>query len=415
MVFRELTIKEFDDFATKFNPATPYQTGAYGTTMSTENYYSYYVGLLDNNEVVAATFIMIKKDDSFKYGYSPRGILIDYTNKELLTQFSKELKKYLSKKDVVAIKINPMIVKNIYDSDYNLISTNPNFDTIFNNLKENGYNHLGYNSYFESFKPRFEAMIELNKDSYSMFENMSKPFRTKVRSAEANGVRIYKGHYDDVATLYSQAKNKYPRKQSYYENLYNNFDKMDDVEIYYAKLDVNVFLKKNQKDYLEQETLNNNLNVEVLNMKGKGHQKLLTKKLEADKTLGLFHERLVNSISLVSSSPNGIILSVVLVTKVKDTVNVMIDSYDKQYNRFNAKHLIIWKLMEKYGKEGYRYFNLGGMTNKVDKRNKYFGLNSYKLGFGSKVYEYIGDLEFVGNKPLYIMFRNTAPIFKKQN
>ena len=91
----------------------------------------------------------------------------------------------------------------------------------------------------------------------------------------------------------------------------------------------------------------------------------------------------------------------------------MIDAHDKNYTSFNAKHLMIWKLIEKYSKEGYRFFNLGGITWKVDSNNKYYGLNNYKLGFGSNVYEYIGDLEFITNKPLYLMYRNTGSLFKK--
>ena len=72
-----------------------------------------------------------------------------------------------------------------------------------------------------------------------------------------------------------------------------------------------------------------------------------------------------------------------------------------------------FRWLAKYSKEGYRLFNLGGITWKVDNTNKYYGLNNYKLGFGSKVYEYIGDLEFVTNKPLYLMYRNTGNLFKK--
>lgn len=413
MVFRELTIKEFDDFASNYNPVTPYQTSAYGITMSGENFYSYYLGLLDNDKVIGATLIIVKTDGSFKYGYAPRGILIDYLNESLLDTFSKELKKYLSKKDIVAIKLNPMIVRNIYDGNYNLSSTNPNYDSIYNILKRHGYNHLGYNNFFEAFKPRFEAIIELKKDYYSLFKNMSKQFRTKVRSAEVNGVRIYKGNYKTIETLYKQAQNKYPRKLAYFENLYNNFDKEQMVEVYYAKLDTSVFLKKNQEDYLEQETITNTINSQILNNRGKSHQKLINKKIEADKALNLYHEKLVRAINLTSSNPDGVILATVMTIKIKDTVKIMVDTYDKEFNNFNAKHLIIWKLIEKYAKEGYHYFNLGGITNKVDSRNKYYGLNAYKLGFGAKVYEYIGDLEFIASKGMYIMYRNTAPLFKK--
>lgn len=414
MIFRELNPEEFNAFAKTYNPSSFYQTSEYGLTMSMENYYSYYLGLINNDKIVAATFVMIKTIGSYKYGYAPRGYLIDYNDYSLLAIFSKEIRKYLNEKGIVAIKLNPSIVKTIYDKNYNLIANNPNYDNMFNNLNKLNYNHLGYNNSFEAFKPRFEAIIELKKDYFTLFKNMDKRFKTKVRSAENNGVRIHKGGYNNLNDLFNQTKGKYPRDLNYFQNLYNNFDKTKSIEIYYAKLEPAIYLKKNQLDYLKVEEYSNKVNDEVIKNQGKSHQKLLNKKMEADKSTNLYHERLVNAINLSANYPNGIILATVLVVKVKDMVTIVMDSYDKKYNSFNAKHLIIWKLIEKFAKEGYHYFNLGGITGKVDKNNKYYGLNTFKLGFGSYVYEYIGDYEFVTNKPLYIMYRNTAPLFKKE-
>ena len=152
---------------------------------------------------------------------------------------------------------------------------------------------------------------------------------------------------------------------------------------------------------------------EVLKNKGKGHQKLLTKKMACDKRLNMSKAKLSDAIDLMAKNPDGITIATVLVIKSRNTVTIMLDSYDKKYTSFNAKHLIIWKLMEKFSKEGYHLFNLGGIVSNVSKDDKYSGLNKYKLGFGSKVYEYIGDLEFITNKPLYLMYKNSGSLFKK--
>jgi lipid II:glycine glycyltransferase (peptidoglycan interpeptide bridge formation enzyme) len=71
--------------------------------------------------------------------------------------------------------------------------------------------------------------------------------------------------------------------------------------------------------------------------------------------------------------------------------------------------------MEKYAKEGYTTFNLGGITNPLEKENKYKGLNDFKLGFGANAIEYIGDLELITNHPLYMIYRNMSPLRKKQS
>ena len=60
---------------------------------------------------------------------------MDYTNKDLLVNFTKELKKFLNKKDVIAIKICPPIIKNILDGNKTVIGVNPKFNECFELLK----------------------------------------------------------------------------------------------------------------------------------------------------------------------------------------------------------------------------------------------------------------------------------------
>lgn len=72
--------------------------------------------------------------------------------------------------------------------------------------------------------------------------------------------------------------------------------------------------------------------------------------------------------------------------------------------------------MEKYAKEGYEKFNLGGISNpQLKDKNKYQGLNEFKLGFGAKAVEYIGDLELVTSHILYALYRNGSPFRKMKN
>ena len=409
MKFVELSKEEFNNFAVNYIPNSPYQTSGYGLTMYTQGYNVYFLGLVDGNDIKAATMVMVKNEGSFKYGYVPKGFLLDYRDKTLLETFTLNLRKYLNSKSVVAIKICPIVVRNIYDSNYKLLASNPDFDSIFNNLKSLGYYHLGFNNLFEALKPRFEAIIDLNKDYISLFQDMSKAFKTKVRSSENSGVRIHKGDNKDIEILYEQVKGKYPRNQKYFEELYKNFDGMADI--YYAKVDLDVYSKKCQEDFVKAESIANEANDRVLKNLGKSHQSLINKKMAADKNLNICKEKLSKAIELMSNHPEGIVIATVLVIKTKDNVTVMVDSFDRKYNSFNAKHLIIWKLMEKYSKEGYHLFNLGGIVGNID--SKYRGLNDYKLGFGSKVYEYIGDFEFITNKPLYLMYKNTGFLKKK--
>ena len=86
------------------------------------------------------------------------------------------------------------------------------------------------------------------------------------------------------------------------------------------------------------------------------------------------------------------------------------DGYNKDFKKVNAKHLMTWKLIEKYSNEKYKILNLGGMTNPNIKDDKYKGLNEFKLSFNARCVEYVGDLELVTNPTLYNLYRNSKPI-----
>lgn len=408
MMFRELTKEEFNIFASTYKDKSLYQSSYYGDFMSKEGYKALYLGLSNDSGIIAATLVLVLSSTSLKYGYIPKGFLIDYSDISLLDIFTKELKKYLSKKDIVAVKLNPMIVKNIYDNQYNLVNSNNEYNHLLDNLNRCGYTHLGYNKAFESLLPRYEAIIPISKDKFKDFSNLTKKFRTKARSAEVKGVRIYKGNIDDINYLYENLNIK-KHKLSWYKNILDSFN--DKIELYYARLDMSTYLELCQNNYVNQEKINNILNAEVINNKGKSHAKLLDKKMKADIKLGDYHKSLDDAIKLNANNKDGIILGFAIVINYQNTLFVIDSVYNKEYSYFNASHLLIWKLIERYGQLNYEYLNIGGMTSDLD--NKFKGLNKFKLSFGSMVYEYMGDLELITNYPKYLMYRNSTSLFKK--
>ena len=174
MKLKQLTNAEFHDFSKSFDYSSVFQTTNYAFTMNEENFDSIFLGLVDGDNIVAASLILIKKVNGFKYAYAPRGYLIDYNNFSLVTEFSNQIKKFLGKNDVVAIKISPLIIKNIYNSDSKIIWKNSGYDAVFENLKKLKYYHLGYNNYFEALKPRFEAIISLDLPYTQLFLKIKK-------------------------------------------------------------------------------------------------------------------------------------------------------------------------------------------------------------------------------------------------
>ena len=411
MYIKELTNAEFNLFTDKYPYFSIYQTSEYGFIMNTQDYTSVFLGLIDDfNRIVAASLILIEKEGIFKYAYAPKGFLIDYSNKELVEDFTKLIKEYLGKKKVMAIKINPMIIRSSYDYRTNMAHINPHFEEQLDFLKTLNYYHLGYNNLFESFKPRFDAIIDLNKPITTLFGNMNKNFKIKVKNADKNGVRIVKASDTELDFLYEQVKNKYPRDKKYFEDVLFFFKKRDMIDYFYAKLDTNEYLISIQKKYQKQIELCNKINKKVFKNAGKNNNKVINKKIIAENKLNEFKRDLIFATKLLKENPKGILLATMLVAKYRDEVYIFMDGYNKDFKKLNAKHLMTWKLIEKYSKEKYKRFNLGGMTNPNIKNEKYKGLNEFKLSFNARCVEYAGDLELITNQTLYNLYRNSKPI-----
>ena len=117
MYIKELTNEEFNDFTSNFPYKTFYQTPEYAFVMNQEKSDAFFIGLIDDNYVLAASLVVVEKRNGFKYAYTPRGFLINFNDYNLVEQFTKLLKEYLGKKGIVAFRINPMIVRNIYNNN----------------------------------------------------------------------------------------------------------------------------------------------------------------------------------------------------------------------------------------------------------------------------------------------------------
>lgn len=411
MHLKELTNEEFLTFTSNFKMSSIYQTPEYAFIMNKQKFDSLFLGLIDEfDNIVCASLILIEKLGLVKYAYAPRGFLMDYTNYSILQVFTLELKKYLGKKEVIAIKVNPMIIRNIYDFDENIILKNNNYDLIFENFKALGYRHYGYHNNFEGLKPRFEAILDIGLPYTTLFQNLKKELRTKIRSSEKKGIKIHKGTKEDLKYLYLQTKSKYPRDLKYFEDCYDFYSKRNMVEFFYAKLDTKKFLIESQKLYQEYLDLDEKINTNFINLSAEERQQKLNKKIEVDNLFDKYSKQLVYATNLLKDYPDGIIISSALIIKNNLEVYMLMDGLDPNYKDFNSKQLLLWKLIERYSKQNYKKFNFGGITNPEDKDPKYDGLNEFKLSFNAKAYEYIGDLELVTNSALYFMYKNSAPI-----
>ena len=411
MYIKELTNEEFNNFTANFPYKTFYQTPEYAFVMNKQKNEVFLLGLIDDNYTLAATLVIVEKRNGFKYAYTPRGFLIDFNDYNLVEQFTKLLKEYLGKKEIVAFKINPIIVKNIYNNNRQIIYQNKHYDSIFEQLTKLGYIHCGYNDYFEAIKPRFEAILNIETKTDEIFKNVDKNYRKKIKNAIEDGIHIHKGNYNELKYLYEQSKYKYPRSYGFLQDIYKHYDQKGMVDLYYAKLNTEEYLINSQKEHESLEAQTNDLNYKIIEDMTKDKSKLINKKLTSDSLLNKYENKLITATSLLQDYPQGIVLASIMVIKYYGTVYMFMDGYDMNYRYLNAKHLLLWKVIEEYSKKGFKKFNLGGISN-INKEDKFKGLNEFRMNFGSCAIEYAGDFELVTNNALYFMYKKTQNIKK---
>ena len=68
-----------------------------------------------------------------------------------------------------------------------------------------------------------------------------------------------------------------------------------------------------------------------------------------------------------------------------------------------------------YYKEDYKYADLDGVSGDFTKESKYRGLNRFKLGFNSDIYEYIGEFDLVIDDRVYNMLLKRHYLEKEFN
>ena len=94
----KLNSQAFDKYVSSTSYNNYFQTSSYGNLINKFGLKEEYYGFEENGQLVGALLLLSKPVFMrFKYGYSPRGIIIDYNDDKLVNTAIKELKNKLLK------------------------------------------------------------------------------------------------------------------------------------------------------------------------------------------------------------------------------------------------------------------------------------------------------------------------------
>lgn len=406
MLIKNLSEQEFDSFASKHKYSSYYQSSSYGYLMTNYGLKPMYLGFYDGSQLLGATLILYKAPImGFKYGYAPRGLLIDYANYNEVINITKELKSYLFKEKFILLKIDPLVLSTKCDKYGKIIETNEQKNNIMETLKTANYYHCGYNNSFESLKPRWLAYLNLTQNETDLFKSFSKQVKNKIKKSTRFGVEIYKDN-TAIEKIYPFIEKKGNYSLGYYKDLINCFG--NKVEVYVAKINSEMFVENSKLLYEKELEYNGYLHniISRDGYKGKNPKDTLNKKMESDKLLITYKEYLVQSIDLLRDHPEGLIIAGAIVIKNNETVHLVIDGYNKEYSKCCPLYLTRWQIIKDNLNQDFKYFDMNAITGIFEADNPYKNLNDVKFGYTATAHEYLGEFNLIINNPMYNLYKH---------
>lgn len=409
-----LSNDEFDAFARRHKYFTYFQTENYANVSKIiDGFDHHYLGFCDESGNLIGASLMLYKTLfwGYKYAYSPRGLLIDYEDTQLVAEVTSELKKLLKKQKFIFIKIDPPIIASERDKDGNIIKFNENVNRILNAFKKNNYEHLGFNLYDESILPRWNVSAKLHNDARVLFNNFSPDVKEKISYANSMALIVKQDETNDINKFYEFMKKVNIKKsKKYFQTLADSFN--NKLKIFYAYIDTQKYTENANKLYAQEQEKNYNLAniIQTGDTIKYNIPKAINAKMESDKMLNNYKKDVIDSTKLLKSNPEGIICGASLAIEEENGVNILINYEDSEYSRYSVNTLMTYELMKFYGKLNYKYINLGSVTGNFNANSKYYPSLLNKLGFNSSILEYIGEFNMILNPTMYKIYKNKYKI-----
>lgn len=409
MLIKEISRIEFDSFSKNHPLGTFYQTSMYGEVMSKCGYTDIYIGGYLNDTLVAASLILSKTISlNVKYGYAPRGFILDYSDLELLNDFSRNLRKFFNKRNYAFIKINPMVIYSDVNVKDNTKKVNEVAVKIFDSLVNNKYQKLKNNIYFESSLPKYNPILNLKNFS---FDRLDRKLQINLEKIGQKGLNIYKGDIYNLNDLYELTKRKESLSPDFYKYLYKTFSDKNMIDLFLVNVTYHDYLEHLQDEIIIELDINEKLN--KIFQQDPSNKQVYNEKMLSDKKLNEINVEMADVNEKILKGINSEIVAGALVIKYKNVATVFTSGFVKDYKRLLPNHYLHYMIINKYKQDGYYFMDLNGITGDNSKNNPYKGLNDFKLSWNPKVYEYIGEFDFVISQNKYALLWSTHALHRE--
>ncbi|MBO4445869.1 MAG: UDP-N-acetylmuramoyl-L-alanyl-D-glutamate--2,6-diaminopimelate ligase [Clostridia bacterium] len=392
----------------------------------------FYSGFCGTERILTALVLERKLPFAGKLWYIPCGAVCDYGNKELQRQFAEFLKREMKAHGAFCVIVDPLIPLRIDGEEQE--------DGVAAHrlLTSLGYElNTDIDSY--TYKHPVQTMIPLKDEdgkeipAETILKGCEKGVRYSVRVGNSRGLVAKRYTYEDmkkdpkiledfmsVMGDTSDRNSFVNRDENYIENLIKNLADYTDISLIY-------YDKAKDKQLEEERILRRDEVIKELGTAPEKKLRGLHDELETiEKNSASYHQRLEET----SDYPHDAKIAVAggLTIRYGGTASCVFGgTRDLVRNNTRSSHFLNYERIKESVAEGMDFHDLGyvlcenpnpptngnGTLGPMEARENFKGIKDFKLSFGAKYYEFIGEYILVGNRFRYWIYKEFMPKAKK--
>lgn len=412
MYFTQLKVDEFEDFISNHDSHYTQSFNHYNYRKQHKNDV-HLVGVKDeNNKVIAACLLNEARSlKFFKYFYTHRGPVLDFTDYQLVRYFYKNLTKYLKKHRGLYVLTDPYTLENIRNTQGEIIKSYNN-QPLIKTMESLGYKHQGYTvGYSQISQIRWLSVLDLqNKTEEELLQDMDYQTRRNIKKTYEMDVQVCTLPIEKTNRffkLFKMAEEKHGfkfRDEKYFEEMQNIYKDNGMLKLAYIDLSELLVKQNNQLEKLNNdlENIKDSLESNPNSKKSKNKYEQNLQQIKAQK------KKIEETETLIKTDGTILDLAAALYIYNDYEVYYLSSGSNPKYNKYMGAYRLQWEMIKFAKENNIDRYNFYGITGDFSENAEDAGVQNFKAGFNAHVEEYIGD--FI--KPIRPLFYKIYSLIK---
>ena len=394
--FCHLTKQEYNDFQANHPNANFMNSPEAMELKEADGWKVEYVGVKENGQIVCAsnlTSIPVMK--IYRYFYAQRGFLMDFANQELISFFTKELKKYCRTQKGLYLVVDPNVFYKERDIDGNIVEDGYDNSFVVENLEKVGFQHQGFTLGYDTVAwVRWIFTLYINgRSKEQLLKDFHQQTRWSINKTIKQGIEVRELGLDEIDIFLDMMDETAVRRG--FESREHDFYKKqieifkDKGKLLVAYLDVDAFQKRldEEKEDLDKqmEDIQQKL-AEIPNSK-----KFIKKQKVVQEALDLNTKKQQEAKELKEKYGSIVNMATSFFILCNNEVTYMHSATNDVFRKYYAPYALQWHMIQYAVDHGMNRYDFYGISGNFDKEDPGYGVYDFKKGFTGVVEELVGD------------------------